>query len=359
MMSISLSPLDSISLETDRVKSLPPIYFYIPKRYWPANGFPKHPEEYWDWQNTSPGKYQWGMYNWTLQTYLFLRSSSLSCSLIDQLPEEGIVISHKDFLPDHLQPGPKLLLVCIQGDKTKHPYAQLHIVQNLQDEVRAAQPTLWDSYYIPHWAQSSLIPRNPARGDRFETIAFMGDPVNLAPELHDVSFQKTLAAMGMNLKIVGRDGWNDYSDIDAILAVRNFAYRNDYRVKPALKLCNAWHAGVPAILGKEPAYQAERKSPLDYWEVESLAEVLKAIQCLRDDVELRRAVIANGHIRARETSAVYLTARWCHFLANTAAAAYDRWCNGFTWNRQIFIKRRYMALKKERLQQRLHALKHK
>jgi hypothetical protein len=359
MMSISLSPQATISFEADQVKSLPPIYFYIPKRYWPTNGFPKHPDEYWDWQNTSPGKYQWGMYNWTLQTYLFLNANRLPCSLVDSLPEEGIVISHKDFLPDHLQLGSKLLLVCIQGDKTKHPYAQLHIVQNLKDEVRSARPSLWDSYYIPHWPQSSLIPRNPERGDRFETIAYMGDPVNLAPELHETSFHQELANLGIELKIIGREGWNDYSNIDAILAVRNFAYRNDYQVKPALKLCNAWHAGVPAILGKEPAYQAERKSPLDYWEVESLEEVLVAIKSLREDVLLRQAIIANGAIRARETAVNYLTARWYYFLANTATAYYDYWCNGLAWNRQIFIKRRRMALKVAKLKKRLQVFANK
>jgi hypothetical protein len=353
---VSTTPQVAIASDLTRSKSLPPIYFYMPQRYWSATNLPQRPEEYWRWQNSAPNKYQWGMYNWTLQTYLYLKADGFPCELIGEMPDSGIVIAHKDFLSAHLKPSPKVLLICIQGDKTRHAYAQLHVVQNLQDEVRKSRPSLWDSCYMPHWIQSALIPRDPSRGDRFENIAYLGDPVNLAPELTDPSFQQQLEAMGLRWSIVGRDRWHDYHDIDAVIAIRSFTPRSDYRVKPALKLCNAWHAGVPAILGQEPAFQAERKGELDYFEVTSVEATLSAIQQLRDDLDLRHAIIANGRIRARETHASQLTARWRQFIANTAVTAYDRWCASPSWQQQLFLKRRDWSLKQARIQERWQAI---
>ncbi|HEY9620313.1 MAG TPA: hypothetical protein V6C78_08090 [Crinalium sp.] len=349
---VSVFSPSAIARDTTTVQTIPPIYFYIPKRYWASVEFPQHPQEYWAWQNINPAKYQWGMYNWTLQTYLYLKADGLPCSLVQEMPSEGIVISHKDFLPDHAIPNRNTLLICIQGDKTEHPYAQLHVVQNLQDQQWKERPTLWDSYYMPHWIQSSLIPRNPERGDRFENIVYMGDAVNLAPELRDPSFSKALEEMGLRWRVVGRDGWNDYSEIDAIVAVRSFTSLSSYRVKPALKLCNAWHAGVPAILGQEPAFQAERKGDLDYLEVTSLEDVLTALQVLRDDVELRQAIVSNGRIRARATNEMQLTQRWRQFLTHLASPMYERWCNQPEWQRQIFLQRRSLVLKQARFRNR-------
>jgi len=334
-------------------KTLPPIYFYIPQRYFPAEGFPEHSDDYWAWQNTNPGKYQWGMYNWTLQTYLFLKEDGFPCSLVGELPTEGIVISHRDLLPDHVRPNHKTLLICIIGDKVEHPYAQMHIVQNLKDTSRRKRSALWNKHYFPHWRQSSLIPRNPERGDRFENIAYMGEIKNLAAELCDPSFKESLEEMGLRWHIVGREGWNDYSEIDAIVSVRRFIPLKNLRVKPALKLCNAWHAGVPAILGKEPAFQAERVRDLDYLEINSLDELLNTLKHLRDDVELRQAIVANGRLRARETSSVNLVRRWRRFLLETATAEYERWYGGSIWNRQVFFQRRYAVVKRKRIQKRL------
>jgi hypothetical protein len=351
MVLISPEIVAAGSLATPKV--IPPIYFYIPQRYFPPEGFPEHPDNYWSWQNTNPGKYQWGMYNWTLQTYLFLKTDGFPCSLVGELPTEGIVITHRDWLADHVRPNHKTLIICILGDRIEHPYAQLHIVQNLKDKVQKRHPTLWDKYYLPHWAQSSLIRRNPERGDRFENIAYMGDIKNLDPALREPAFQESLEAMGLRWHIVGREGWNDYSEIDAIISVRRFIPLKKLRVKPALKLCNAWHAGVPAILGREPAFQAERKRDLDYLEVNSLDELLNSLQVLRDDVELRQAMVANGRLRAKETSTVNLTRRWRRFLMDTATTTYERWCSGSTWDRQVFLQRRYMVVKQERVQKRL------
>lgn len=133
--------------------------------------------------------------------------------------------------------------------------------------------------------------------------------------------------------------------------------RRDYIHKPNSKLYNAWHAGVPAILGHESAYQAERRSELDYIEVTSLCEVVSALKRLRDDKELRKAMVENGRIRAEETNYTNLTARWHDLIAKTVVPAYERWCAASNWTRQTFLIQRFLTLRKNGVRHRIGSFK--
>ena len=68
--------------------------------------------------------------------------------------------------------------------------------------------------------------------------------------------------------------------------------------KPASKLVNAWAAGVPAMLGPEPAYRELRSSPLDFLETPAAEAVLDAIDRLRGEPGLYAAMAENGLRRA-------------------------------------------------------------
>jgi hypothetical protein len=330
---------------TDR---LPPIYFYISERDWPSRSIPESADR--NWQGFSNG-----IYSWTLQTYLRLRTASFPCELVKTLPTTGIVLAHRDSLPDAFPPpGAQVLLVCLKAEREHHPYAQLHVVQNPQEMV--SSPTdLWPSYYMPHWLQPGLIPRDPARGDRFETVAYFGLERNLAPALQEPSWSEQLSSLGLRWQIVNRDRWHDYSEVDVVLAVRSFD-RQAHTSKPATKLYNAWHAGVPAVLGPESAFQAERHGELDYLEVTSLTDAIAVLKRLRDDVELRHAMIANGQIRATDTQSTKLVERWQDFLINQAVPVYERWCRTPSWTQQLFWQRRYVAFKMRRVRNRLRLL---
>lgn len=338
----------------------PKIYFYLPENEQPAGKIPTNIDDYWSWTIGQDVKYKGGKYDWTVQTYIYLKADGFPCELIGKLPEEGIVVTHHGFLPFHLQLSPKLLYVCIQADRPKHPYAHINIVQNQQDEKLTRPRTLWESYYIPFWPQPSLIPRDPARGDKFENVAYFGSGANLAPELlRDKSWQEQLKVMGLNWIYKNRDrenGWNDYSDVDAVIGVRSFNYQGSYSWKPASKLVNAWHAGVPAILSRESAYQAERKSELDYIEVTSLEELFAALERLRDDKNLRQAMMENGRIRAEETKPAKIALRWRYFFTHVAIPAYDRWEGASNLSRQFFWQRRYLEVKMAGMQRRVQEL---
>lgn len=330
--------------------NLPPIYFYIPPSKLPTSNLPQNAGSFWQWlccQN-SISPMQGGGCIWTLQTYLYLRDYGFPCNLVGTMPDEGIVLSHRDFLDDSIQPGSRLLLVCLRADVDRHPYAQLHVVQNPHQAIPKRLITLWKSYFIPHWPQSSIIPRNPNRGDTFENVTFIGNEVNLVPEFRDQFWHDQLEALGLQFqKKLSHEQWNDYSDVDVILAIREFGHKNGFRGKPASKLYNAWQAGIPAILGYETAFRAERKSDLDYLEATSLAEVISALKCLQDNKELRHAMVENGWSRSKETQPDRMVARWQNFLINIAVPTYKHWCSMPRWEQQLFFntRRSFLSLR--------------
>ena len=119
---------------------------------------------------------------------------------------------------------------------------------------------------IPYWPPPGLMPRLHERGTRIEHMAFMGRSWNLAPEFRSPrEFLAELAALGVRFDIHDElesptPNWSDFRKCDLTLAVRNLT-EQDALVKPASKLVNSWIAGVPALLGPEPAFRDLRESP--------------------------------------------------------------------------------------------------
>ena len=78
---------------------LPPIYFYIPADKLPTCGLPQNASSFWEWLSSHPSisPMQGGGCIWTLQTYLYLNDYGFPCKLVETMPDEGIVLSHRDF----------------------------------------------------------------------------------------------------------------------------------------------------------------------------------------------------------------------------------------------------------------------
>ena len=327
----------------------PRFYAYVPSDKRPATGVPSASEDFWPWV-VALREHRWsGAYYWTLQTCLRLRDAGFPCDLADTLPSDGIIIAHRDFLADTIRPSATQLLVCLLGDREtpewwgigRHPYAQLHVVQNPRDPSLMHPDELWESYHIPLWPQPGLLPRDPARGTRFQIAAFLG--IDLAAELEAPTWRASLSELGLSWHRVPFERWHDYREIDVVVAVRSFD-RREYAEKPASKLYNAWLAGVPAVLGREPAYRYVRRSELDYLEVESVQDALCAVRRLRDDAGLREAMMANCRERAPDVSPSRLVALWCQFLTDTATPAYERWHAATPLARRLFLVRRQLAM---------------
>lgn len=336
----------------------PSIYFYLPHPYFPKQ-LPPSAEINWS-------GYGFGPYAWTIQTYLRLQAENFPCHLVNSLPAEGIVLFHRDVLQGQsqpLRPKPKLLLINLRADNKKpYPYAHLHVVQN-----PAEVSPFNHSYYLPHWPQPGLIPRQSARGERFETLAYFGHINNLAPELQAPAWQQQLAQIGLNWQpIIDRHcsfeevdqidpRWNDYSNIDAIVAVRSFDRRQTYLNKPATKLVNAWLAGVPAVLGAESAYQAEGQANINYLEVTSLTQLLAALRQLKASPVLRQALVRQGTLAAQPFLPERLTAKWRQFLEDVAVPVWFRWCEQPRWHQQWLVTQTFWGHKLRRGQTRLKA----
>ncbi|NJO10221.1 MAG: glycosyltransferase family 1 protein [Leptolyngbyaceae cyanobacterium SL_1_1] len=155
--------------------------------------------------------------------------------------------------------------------------------------------------------------------------------------------------------------WNDYRTIDAVVAVRSLQSAQTssqlYCNKPATKLYNVWLAGVPAILGAESAYRAERRSPLDYLEVSSLEELQQAVIRLQQQSNLRQAMVAQGRQRAEAITPERLCDRWLTFIHQVAIPAYDRWCRQPRWRQQLILQQRTWQSLSQKGQRRLRSLR--
>jgi len=233
----------------------------------------------------------------------------------------------------------------LRADVDRHPFAQLHVVQNPHQAIPKRFIELWESHFIPHWPQPSIIPRDPERGDTFENVTFLGNSVNLVAEFQSQTWNDQLKSLGLKFQTkLSHDEWHDYANTDVILAIRSFGRQNSWRGKPASKLYSAWHSGVPAILGYESAFQAERKNTLDYLEVTSVEEVIFALRQLRDDKELRQSMVQNGWIRAKETQPDVMVEKWQNFLTNVVVPTYESWCSMSRIQQQIFLGERQLFM---------------
>lgn len=214
--------------------------------------------------------------------------------------------------------------VAFRADWARPYLADLTLTMNGSIATRPSESAM------PHWVQTGLVERDRSREPRIHSLVFKGDLVNLDPKFRSDSMVSELARRGVQFGAhvfdhrTSTSGWNDYRDVDAVIAVRNIAPA-EMATKPASKLINAWAAGVPAILGVEPAYRELRESDLDYVEVLRPADVLGAIDRFNADPDWYLQMVAHGRARATAYTNERMVERWVSFLGGPATEAFDRW----------------------------------
>ena len=249
--------------------------------------------------------------SWLFQTWVALRETDCAPAFVHEIPATGIVVTLTGLLPGNFRAPTGLFVAGIVADGLPHPGAHLQIVQN----SRHARMLL-GSVFMPHWPQPGLLPRDPARGDTLEKVAFFGPPENLAAELRDPRWLEELRRRtGVTLEIHGPDRWHDYSDVDVVLAVRDFSRRRQLH-KPAAKLYNAWLAGVPFVGGNDSAYASDGRPGRDYLVARSPDEVLLHLQQMAKNSALRRQLVGRGHESGKKFTPESITARWRTMLAD-------------------------------------------
>lgn len=247
---------------------------------------------------------------WIALTHARLRAAGAAVQLDNRVPEHGIAVFYagdKRAVRAALRRGSRALCVAVRSDRHPVGFADVEVVQNAAsaDGVRA--------FHVPHWIQPGLVARDPARGSAVRTVLFPGTPQNLDDGFRAQRWQAFLAARGLDFR--GHDtatcgvAWHDLGEVDVLLAIRP-ARLGVVANKPAWKLFNAWHAGVPAILGPELGYRELRRSPLDYLEAADVDAAMAALERLRDEPALYRAMVEHGRSRAVDFGDPATCARW-------------------------------------------------
>lgn len=215
-------------------------------------------------------------------------------------------------------------LLVPRGDGHDPRLANFALVQN--GVARSALP----HDRIRMWLQPGIRPRDPARGTRIERLSYKGAIWNLDAAFRAPRFREMLAAEGVTFEVgsekVREAGshWADYRNDDLILAVRNLT-RYDAEGKPASKLVNAWHAGVPALLGPEPAFAEIGQRGRDWIEVRTPEDVLAWVRTLRADPGRYERMVAAGHAQAAIHDDEENAARWIALLNGPVARAFEAW----------------------------------
>jgi hypothetical protein len=334
------------------------VRFYLPAPEL-VKRVPKTIDDYWSWINDAIAKYParlgrnnknclWaGPYNWTIQTYLYLRASGFACELTAEIPEHGIIVVHTDMVRPSYKPTPAQFIVELKPDRALgSAYAHYVIVQNRHDPIRnGLNRLIVNSAAVNYWPQPGLLPREPGRGDRFENVCYMGNPEQfIEPEV----LAPQLRRLGLTLKLVPRKDWHDYREVDAVLAVRGpekprppGAKSAIYSVqrKPATKLYNAWRAGVPAILSPDVAFEDLRRSDLDFLEARNVAEIVESVRRLQGDPGLRQSMVRNGRVRGEEFTPEKIASEWIGLLEREIIPSYLEWTQSGLRRRSFFFCR--------------------
>lgn len=288
---------------------------------------------------------------WIGQTYFNLKKAGFPCQIVSQFPEQGIVLADIDTLGNTSKYLGKLMLICAKSDGDHHPSAYIHITHNPFD-YQKNRDSVWHSCFLPHWLMPGIIKRQKERNCLIENISYVGTKNQLANEFLSSEWTNSLSALKCNwLPIFDRTKWHDYSCLDIIIAARSFDSEN-YPNKGAIKLINAWSAGVPAILTPEIGFIAERKTELDFLVINSLEEAIQAIQKLQNNSQLYADMVQNGLQRAKEFSRQKTLGAWLNFFTNYAFPLYEKYLSLTEAQRLLLFSQRFCQLKIERMNDR-------
>jgi hypothetical protein len=272
--------------------------------------------------------------SWIYQTWSFLKKSGVSCSLIHQLPLSDISIFLGMSLSSKSKPLIKshLFFVDIVAHGYPHPAAHFYLVHN-----KKHARWLPRSFFIPHWPQPYLIPRDPSRGDRFENICFLGDPEQLALEFLCPSWKERLKKeLQLHFEIRVADQWHNYSDVDAVIAIREIP-SGRYLNKPATKLYNAWHAGVPFIGGTDSAYATDGRPGIDYLVASSVEDVFQHLRELKENPSLRKQLVLHGTESGKAFTREATLERWRFFVLEKLPQLVEQWQKKSPFQQHLFF----------------------
>lgn len=237
-----------------------------------------------------------------LQLYLLLKDRVPGCTVSPTLMPDAVNIAMTYDLP-YMPPSNRPFVVSMRVDYTPRYWVDVEVTGNKAHAVK--DHSLW----IPNPPQHELVPRDPARGSRFETVGYFGRQLNhisrftrrgagfryISEQVEDICKR-----MGLQLLAKGSETWNDYSDVDVSIGIRDFSGRT-FDNKPAAKLVNAWLAGVPFIGGMDYGFVEVGEPEWNYLRIANAKDLENALKRFAKDPEMR----ANYAERGRKMAAFY------------------------------------------------------
>jgi hypothetical protein len=265
----------------------------------------------------APHRFVGGRNSWIAQSYLRLRDAiearGWTVTAGPGFPPGAICIAHRDDVNRFTSAAHASYLVVVRADRAPVEACDVAIVQNGLACERHER-------FVPLWPQPGLLARDPRRGERVERLAYHGRTSSVPAWFDDPGFHRLLARRGVEMDAKGRD-WEDYRAVDLALATRSDG-RRILADKPATKLYNAWLAGVPMLASPEPAYCELRRAALDFITVRGPGDVLAAIDLLRANPRLYRAMADNGRERGAAFDVEATRERWMRLLEEDVVPAY-------------------------------------
>jgi len=296
--------------------------------------------------------YKSGLDCWVLKTFWKLKEyiNDLNIHLVNYIPDEGIIIFHKGFFPKDLVPSNTQLFVCVQADYGRHQYAQYHIAQNplgvsnfnfsKRSFLEEKLFSFTKSYFIAHWNQNDIIKRKSSRGESFKNVCFYGISQNFPQDLLEPSFKEKLKGEGIELKMItDSNQWNDYSQTDCVLAIRDFENKPHYN-KPFSKIINSYLAGVPVIAGNESSSLFLKNGlGIGISIVTNSEECFNAIKEVKQNYlsSLKSIIIDKDKLKEFQDEAIVLS--WDKLLREMQQN-YQLWRNSSSLAKKIYIKYR-------------------
>ncbi len=285
---------------------------------------------------------------WIAQTYAELALVGIDFKITETLAVDGIVLADRDTLGNSYPFLSRTILICAKSDREFHPSAHFHISHNRQDESGFINNKVWQARYVPHWLIPGIESRDFKRGTKLENIAYIGTRGQLAEELKSPEWARKIGDLGLNwLPIFEPDLWNNYTNIDLIVAARRFP-SPPYPNKGAIKLFNCWRAGVPALLAPESAFMAERISEYDFLPINSIEDTYSKILFLKTNPEVYSNMLKRCYERSKTNDSESIRNKWLKVFEE-AEIFYAYWNKVPDLQKKTaFLLKRYL-LKQERL----------
>jgi len=295
----------------------------------------------------SPRRFVGGRNSWIAQTFVRLRraleSRGLAVTAGPGFVPGAVCVAHRDDLDRFASDAHASFLVAVRADRAPVEACDIAIAQNALD-LRA------NERYVPLWPQPGMLAREAARDTGVRTLAYFGRTSSAPAWFRDAGWRAALARRGVTFEIRER-AWHDYRAVDVALAARDEA-PSVLATKPATKLYNGWLARVPVIACLEPAYAALRRGPLDFLEAKDARDVLVAIDRLRLQPALYRAMVDNGTARGAAFTVEAIAARWLALFDREILPAYDAW-RGCSRSRRAWFA---AAMLRQKIASRLHRM---